>query len=79
MYRGKDLFLHQVPQSGFQYERELSWELACQWYGTYTREQFMELPGDAQARIVAVYLVHNRMDAVVAKANADEAKRRNGQ
>lgn len=57
---------------------ELSWELACQWYGAYTREEFAKLPGDDQARIVALYIVQNRMDAVLAKANADEAKRRNG-
>lgn len=78
MFRGRPLFQHRVPLSGFQFNSELSWELACQWYGSYTREEFAALPGDEQARIVAIYLVHQRMDAVLGKHLADEAKKNNG-
>lgn len=76
MYRGRPLFDHRVPLSGFSFNPSLSWELACQWYGSYTREVFAELPGDEQARIVALYQVHSYMEAVIAKTMADEAKRR---
>lgn len=38
----------------------------------------MELPGDEQARIVALYMIRNQMDAVMTKAAIDEAKRNNG-
>lgn len=77
-YKGKPLFQHRVPRSGFRFDVTLAWELACQWYGTYTREQFIELPGDEQARIVALYQVHMQMEAVIAKTMAEEAKQRNG-
>jgi hypothetical protein len=39
----------------------------------------MKLPGDDQARMVAIYRIHTQMEAVVAKTMADEAKRRNGE
>lgn len=74
MYKGKPLFSHRVPRSGFEYNATLSWELACQWYGAYTREAFAALPGYEQARIVALYMVNNQMDAVIAKTMSDEAK-----
>ena len=50
------------------------WEFACQWYGTYTRDQFADLPGDEQARIVALYMIRSQMDAITAKEIADRAK-----
>lgn len=57
-----------------KYNTTLDWELAIQWWGLYTREEFSELPVDEQARIIAVYRVVRHMEAVVAKAQLDESK-----
>lgn len=46
--------------------------MACHWYGTYTREQFQKLSGNDQARVVALYRAATYLEAVIAKAQADE-------
>ena len=58
-----------------RYNPILDWELACQWWGSYTREQFALLDVDSQARIIAVYRVAKQIESVLAKAQADDMKR----
>lgn len=48
--------------------------MAIQWWNLYTREEFAELPVATQARLIAVYNLRMKMDAVVAKAQADEIR-----
>ena len=47
-----------------------------QWWNLYTREQFAELDVDSQARLIAVYRLKHHIDAVIAKDQADEMKRK---
>ncbi len=54
----------------------LDWELAVQWWGMYKREEFARLPVDDQARLIAVYRLKHHIDAVIAKDQADELKRK---
>lgn len=61
--------------SGITHNITLDWELAVQWWGIYTREQFTELDTDSQARLIAVYRLQKRIDAVIAKSQSDELKR----
>lgn len=61
--------------SGITHNITLDWELAVQWWGIYTREQFIELDTDSQARLIAVYRLQKRIDAVIAKSQSDELKR----
>lgn len=58
-----------------RYGTSLDQELAIQWWGIYTREQFAELPTDDQSRIIAVFRIVRHMEAVLAKAQIDEMKK----
>jgi hypothetical protein len=53
------------------YSLELEVMLAAVW-AHYRQEEFEQLPGDEQSRIVAAYRTQSRAEAVVAHENARE-------
>lgn len=62
--------------SGIHYKVNLDWEFAVQWWGQYKREEFAALDVDSQARMVAVYRMHRKIEGVIAKQQSDDMKRR---
>ena len=58
-----------------QFNTSLDWEFAIQWWHIYTRDEFAELSTDDQARLIAVYRMKNKIEAVLAKASSDEIRR----
>lgn len=65
-----------LPRSGVSYAAALEWELARQWHHIGPAE-WNEMDGDEQAKYIAVYRAHHQIEGVLAKARADEAKRKN--
>ena len=53
----------QIPRSQIEYSDSFGWLEAARWRG-YTNEQFADLDGDEQARIVAQWEVSMQIDAV---------------
>ncbi len=53
--------------------------MALHWYGRYTREQFAELDGTDQSRIVALYLIQQQTEGIIAEEHLKEMKRQNQQ
>lgn len=64
-----------LPRSGVSYSTELEAELARQWHHIGPAE-WEAMDGDQQARYIAVHRVYHQIEGVVAKAQADEAKRK---
>lgn len=73
------MFEIRTPRSGFSTSESFTWEMAIHWYGLYDRDEFAELDGEEQARIVALYLIDNQQQAIIAQEHAREAKRREQQ
>jgi len=55
----------------------MTWIQAAVW-AHHTPENFFVKSGDYQSQIVAAYLIDRREEAVIAKAQADEAHRQQG-
>lgn len=73
-FRGRPIDKCPTPLSGIKSNASLDWELAIQWWG-YKREEFAALPVDDQARLIAVYSLNNKIEAVLAKSSSDEIRR----
>lgn len=63
-----------LPRSGVSYSPMLEWELVRQWHHISPAE-WNEMQGDEQAKYIAVYRVHHQIEGVLAKKQADDAKR----
>lgn len=50
--------------------------MALHWYGRYTREEFADLPGEKQSRIVALYMIEKQVDAIISWEQVKEMKNR---
>lgn len=74
-FRGRPIDRCKTPLSGIKHNTSLEWEFALQWWGIYTREEFAALDVNEQARLIAVYSLKNKIEAVLAKATADEMRR----
>lgn len=75
-FKGRDIFKCRVPRSGLTYSTEFEWVLAAQW-AHYKQEEFRELEGDEQSRIVAAYRCHMQAEAVVHHEMQRKMDRRN--
>jgi hypothetical protein len=64
-----------VPRSGASFSETYEWEEAARWRG-YKWEEFEELDGERQSRIVAHFRVHHQLEAVISHEQNREAKRR---
>lgn len=51
--------------------------MALHWYGKYTREEFAELDGTDQSRIIALWLISGQVEAIIAKEHEREMRRAN--
>lgn len=49
--------------------------MAIHWYGRYSREEFAELDGEEQSRIIALWLINQQVEAVIAKEHLKEIKK----
>lgn len=65
-FRGRDLFSIHVPRSGARYTQRFEWADAAHWWG-YKWEEFVELDGEEQSFLVAVYRAHHQLQAVIQK------------
>lgn len=63
-----------MPRSGISYSNLFEWVLAAKWSG-YRTFDFFELTGDRQSFIVAAYRLNNLVESVLAKDQADQARR----
>jgi hypothetical protein len=77
-FRGRDIFSVPVPRSGAKYNEIFEWAEAAHWKHI-PWEEFDELDGDTQAFHVAHYRAHHQLEAVIAKHQFDEMKRRSKQ
>lgn len=64
-----------LPRSGLSCHPSLTWELARQWHHISPAEWDL-MHGDVQAKYIAVYLLHFQIEGVLAKKQADDAKRK---
>ena len=64
-----------VPRSGVSYSSIAEEGLAAVWAG-YQPVEFLDLEGDVQSYVVALYRLHNQVEAVVANEQAKEMKRK---
>ena len=55
-----------MARSGIGYDAVLDWAFAAQWWG-YKWEEFCDLDGTDQSRLVAVYRTHNQIEGVIQK------------
>lgn len=62
-------------RSKFQFADVYAWEMALHWYGMYDREQFEQLDADEQARIIALYRIHQQVEGIIATERIREMKR----
>lgn len=62
-------------RSGFTYSESYSWEMALRWYGLYSREEFEQLDGLLQSRIIALWQIHQQSEAIVATEQIREMRR----
>lgn len=73
-FKGRDIWGIPLPRSGFQYSAALEWGLvALAWGGGW--QAFVDLDGDTQAYLIAVYRAKQRMAAIEAKDQADRERR----
>lgn len=64
-----------VPRSGVSYSTIAEEGLAAVWAG-YEPVEFLDLEGEIQSYVVALYRLHNQVEAVVANEQAKEMKRK---
>lgn len=57
------------------YSQEMHWRLVARWNGM-TFDQFLDLEGEEQSRLVAAYETSMQIDAVVAAENERQTRRR---
>ncbi len=65
----------ETPRSGFRFSPTYSWERARLWEGSYSREEFEELSGEEQSRIIALYLIDQQIQAVLDLEHSKEMRR----
>lgn len=71
----RDVLQIVTPSSNISYSPEFEAELAAQWRG-YKSEDFSRLSGDEQSRIVAVFRLQGKIQAVMQQEQAHEARRK---
>lgn len=49
--------------------------MAIHWYGRYSREEFSELDGAEQSRIIALWLISQQVEGIIAKEHMKELKK----
>lgn len=72
-FRGRDVFSIRVPRSGAQYSLLFECMEAAHWRGL-TDEQFALLIPFEQARIIAHYRAHHRLESVIAQQQQRDAE-----
>lgn len=63
-FRGRDIFSYSVPRAGLQCNAIFEWRQAAKWAGVEW-STFCDLDGYEQSAIVAQYLTHMQLEAVL--------------
>lgn len=77
-YKGRDIFKYKPPESHIEHDITLTYALAAR-YWRLTPEQFREHETDQQAEMIAVMIVEQYTEAIVADERHKEMIRKSGQ